>query len=186
MKKFLIVILLLGSGLGMRAQLDYFVEGDVLVSPAVGFGNPFLGGVGATTALPPISVSVDCGIEQTLTSEGTFALGGYFGFAKTRFRNTSIGPDVGSNSTHMIIGGRLSYTYPFADKFDFLAGLMAGYDIISTRDIRDNKNSTSYAASGSVFTFFLGGRYQLMENLAAVVELGYGISILRLGVSFRI
>ncbi|MFZ6053207.1 hypothetical protein [Halocola ammonii] len=187
MKKFLILIVLLGSGLGMRAQqVDNFTPGEILVSPAIGLGTPYLGGLGYSTVLPPISVSVDYGIEQDVVDEGTVSIGGYFGIAQNRFRTNYFGGEYGWNYTYIVLGPRGVYTYPIEENLDIYGGLMLGFNIATAREVGDVPGNVSSSGGGFAYDFFAGGRYFFQDNLAAMLELGYGVSILRLGVSIKI
>ncbi len=39
--------------------------------------------------------------------------------------------------------------------------------------------------SGLVSSFFIGGRYYFSDSMAAMLELGYGVAYLNLGVAFK-
>jgi hypothetical protein len=187
MKKFLILILLLSSGLGMQAQqADNFEPGEMFISPAIGLGTPYLGGFGYSTVLPPISVSVDYAIEQDIVDEGTVSVGGYFGVAQNRYRADYFGGEYGWNFTYIVIGPRGTYTYPIEENLDIYGGLMLGYNIATVKEVGDVPGNANYSAGGFAYDFFAGGRYYFKDNMAAMVELGYGVSILRLGVSFKL
>ena len=178
--------LMLCFGFASKAQqVDNFSPGELLVSPALGLGTPYW--IGYSTTLPPISVSVDYGIEQDIVDEGTVSIGGYFGIAQNRYRYNVIGSDWGWNFTHIVFGPRGTYTYPVEDKLDIYGVLMLGYSITLNNEVGDIPITANIpTTSKPVLDVSAGGRYFFQDNLAAMVEIGYGVSILRLGVSFRL
>ena len=50
----------------------------------------------------------------------------------------------------------------------------------------DILNNAGAKASGILFGAHVGARYHLSESLALNAELGYGISLLKIGVSFKL
>ena len=87
-------------------------------------------------------------------------------------------------SSTIIIGARGALHYALVDKLDTYTGLMLGYNIVSTK----YTGSTNHGASGSglSWAWYLGGRYYFNQSTAAFAELGYGVSVLNIGVAFKL
>ena len=60
---------------------------------------------------------------------------------------------------------------------------MLGYNIVSAKVTGLGAAASS---SGLAYSGFVGGRYYFSEKLAAFAEIGYGISVLTFGVSFKL
>ena len=78
------------------------------------------------------------------------------------------------------------------DRLDTYAGAMLGYEIVNTKNYgRSNDPNFDYShfinvdGSGMTFSLHLGARYYLTDNLAANIELGYGVAFANLGLSYR-
>ena len=76
------------------------------------------------------------------------------------------------------------------DKLDTYAGMLLGYNIVSSKysgtGFYDTYNTTSPSSSSLAWSMYLGGRYWFNPKIAGMVELGYGIAYLNLGVSFKL
>ena len=156
---------------------DYFQEGQVQLNAGIGLLPTYYSHT--SKVLPPVSVSAEMGISNTIS------VGGFLGVSTGR--EEWWGGDI--NYSFIIIGARGSYHFGIFDKMDTYAGLMLGYNIVSANyDDRFYDNSYDYSAAASAMTLsaYVGARYQLKEKLSLFGELGYGISVLNLGVSFKL
>ena len=81
-----------------------------------------------------------------------------------------------------------SFHYPLVDKIDTYTGILLGYQIINPKEFGNFVTGTNYssASSGVIWSWFAGGRYYLSEKMAAMAEIGYGITYLNLGVALRL
>jgi hypothetical protein len=64
---------------------------------------------------------------------------------------------------------------------------MLGYNILNSKETGDWPSGTYYSANSSAFiwAFYVGGRYYFTDSFAAMLELGYGIAWLNIGVAFK-
>ncbi|WP_338815027.1 outer membrane beta-barrel protein [Bernardetia sp. Wsw4-3y2] len=152
------------------AQAQY-EQGQLDVNLGVGLLPTFYGS-GTTQAIPPVGLSVDYGVSDKIS------IGGYAAYASTKIDGFD---DWGYNYT--IIGVRGAYHFDVgSEKFDTYAGGLLGYNIVS---FSGDDSFTGAAASAAAFSVFLGGRYRFTDNLGAFAELGYGISVLQLGLNLK-
>jgi hypothetical protein len=109
-------------------------------------------------------------------------IGAYLGYATNKYK----AGDYGWNFNHLIIGARGALHYQLVDKLDTYAGLMLGYDAVSSSLYGTNQyNILAPTPSALGLSLFIGARYYFSDNTAAFAELGYGIALLQLGVSFK-
>lgn len=150
------------------AQDHPFEKGDKVVNFGLGFGSIL--GYG-TTVLPPLSASFEAGVVDNIIEKGVIGVGVYAGFSSYKY--------VSYKMTNLVIGPRGTFHYPFLNRFDTYAGLMIGYNLY--------KSNWDYGPDngGIVSSWFLGGRYYFSKNLAAFVELGYGVAYLNVGVALK-
>jgi len=177
MKKVVFILALAVTAMGAKAQV--FEKGTNMVNLGVGFGTA-LGGLG--TARPAISASYEHGLWD-IGGPGVISLGGYIG--NTGYKYKHLGGNYKWNYT--IVGARAAYHYngfSNAEKFDLYGGLMLSYNIVSYSESGGPGLSNNYG-SGLGLTGFLGGRYLFTDNIGAFAELGYGVSVLNVGVSFK-
>jgi hypothetical protein len=63
-------------------------------------------------------------------------------------------------------------------------GAMLGYNIVGV-DYKGPGNATS-DLSAITYTAFVGARYHFTSNIGAYGEVGYGVSLLTLGLTYRL
>lgn len=186
------VIMLVGGfmlSISMYAQSPAFSQGDLVVNLGIGLGTNLYSGTGFKSTLPPISISGEYGVkEDFLTSGMTLGLGGYFGFAGSKYEQTLGTFNWGYKYSYTVIGLRGAVHYPLVDKLDTYGGLMLGYNIVSGKETGDAPLGINYDATSSsvAFSIYVGGRYYFTDNFAAMAELGYGIAYLNLGVALKL
>ena len=164
----------------VKAQM--FEEGDKVINLGIGFGSTYYTGILHSMVIPPLSASFEMGIKDGVLDEGSIGVGGYVGFSRYRWEYF----DWGYNLTNFILGGRGVFHYPLIDDLDTYAGALLGFRIVTDSEFGTpggyNYNDTS---GGLVLSFYVGGRYYFADNLAAMMELGYGISYINLGIAFK-
>lgn len=71
-------------------------------------------------------------------------------------------------------------------KIDSYAGLTLGYNIVSAKEF--GTMQVGYSASSSYFLYggHLGLRYYFSPQLGAQVELGYGLGVINVGISYKL
>ncbi len=183
MKKFFLpVILVLLISIAGWAQNTTFNEGDKVLNLGIGFGSTLYTGGFYTNRVPPVSASVEVNVKDELFDENSsLGVGGYLGYtgAKWEYMN------YGWNYSSIIIGGRGALHYQFIDKLDTYTGLMLGYNIVSSKSHGTTGTISNSVGSGFAFSWFLGGRYYFTDNLAGLLELGYGVAYINLGIALK-
>lgn len=177
MKKVIFILLVVAMATSVSAQP--FQKGTTAANVGIGLGTA-LGGLGK--ARPAISVSVDHGFWD-IGGPGVISLGGYIG--NTGYKYTDLGYTAKWN--YIVIGARGAYHYNgFTDlpNLDVYGGAMLGYNIVKyTADGAGADLSNNYG-SGIGLSGFVGGRWLFTENIGGYAELGYGVSVLAVGVTF--
>lgn len=178
MRKISLTILLLIAGTITQAQ--QFRQGTTVANLGIGLGTS-LGGLGKVR--PAISLSIDRGVWD-VGGPGVVSLGGYVG--NTGYKYTDLGYTAKWNYT--IIGLRGAYHYNgFSNipDLDVYGGAMLGYNIARySSDTNDDLLANSYG-SGIGLSGFIGGRWFFTEKLGVHAELGYGVSILAIGLTYK-
>ncbi len=169
------------AALNVSAQKTSFAQKDNVVGVGIGFGgNMYAGYYGSgIKRIPAISAYYEHCVKDNLWDEkSSIGVGGLLGYASAKTDYWK--------SSNIIIGARGALHYAFLDKLDTYTGLMLGYDIVSFKWEDDLWNNyASGAASGFTWSWFVGARYYFTDSFAAFAELGYGVAILNLGVSFK-
>jgi len=188
MKKFLFskilvaFLTLLGFNCGVSAQTGIFMEGDMVINAGVGIGTYINHDTNMNTfsmTIPPISGSFEyCILDRLIDGEGSVGIGGYLSYILFRGKDKITGGN-GFNVGDLVIGPRGLFHYQFIDNLDTYAGVMVGYDIVSF--------SQPNGTAGSKFcpAFFVGARYYFTNNFGVFGELGYGVSLLQLGFTYK-
>ncbi|PID88663.1 MAG: hypothetical protein CSB03_00185 [Bacteroidia bacterium] len=180
MKKIYLLFFVLLTAFAAQAQTSN-QKGDLFLNAGVGIGT-----YGATNlSIPPITVSADYTLKDKLFDEySSLSAGAYLGYYGT---SSSYGA-FSSRWSNFLLGGRGAVHYSFVDKLDTYAGLMLGYDIVSytTKGELRSVNLNDSSSNGNfIFSAFVGARYFFTETIGAYAEIGYGLSALELGVSFK-
>ena len=154
----------------------HFKKGDVDINAGIGLLKTYYSST--STVMPPISVSGEYGVSDKIS------VGGFIGFSTAK--EEWLGGQI--DYSFLIIGARGSYHLTIWDKMDTYAGLMLGYNKVSADydNTVDGIFDFDVAASGVALSAYIGGRYPIKENLSVYGEIGYGISVLNLGVSFKL
>ncbi|WP_291722274.1 porin family protein [Bernardetia sp.] len=152
------------------AQAQY-EQGQLDVNLGVGLLPTFFGS-GTSQAIPPVGLSVEYGVTDNIS------VGGYAAYASTKIDGFD---DWGYNYT--ILGARGAYHFNVNnERFDPYVGALLGYNIVS---FTGDDDFTGATASGFAWSGFLGARYRFTDNIGVFGELGYGISILQLGLNLK-
>ena len=177
MKKVLFITVL-AMLLSSPTFAQQFQKGTSAINLGIGFGSA-LGGLG--TGRPAISGSFEYGMWEA--GPGVISLGGYIG--NTGYRYSSEGYTQKWNYT--VVGARSAYhlhAFETVPQLDPYAGLMIGYNIASYSVTGGYEGPNTYG-SGLGYSLFLGARWFFTNNIAVFVELGYGVSAINAGVSFK-
>lgn len=171
MKKVLVLIVLVVFSLSqLQAQESTFNKGDKVANFGLGIGSSL--GYGSTS-IPPISASFEVAVVDNIIDKGVIGVGGYLGFSSYKYYDYKL--------TNIVIGPRGTFHYPFVDKLDTYAGLMIGYN--AYHDNWSGDYGPNYG--GIVSAWFVGGRYYFSDKFAGMLELGYGVFNINLGVALK-
>jgi len=191
MKKIsLFVLIVLFSFAQLSAQEPSFLKGDKVLNVGLGLGSTFYTGLYYKTQIPPLSASLDYGIvdfNEGVLAKAVIGVGPYVGFASYKWEYTYLGSNWGYRYTNIILGARGTFHYPFLDKLDTYTGLLLGFKIVSAKEFGTYIAGYDYSASSSgiAYSWFIGARYYFTESFAAMLELGYGISYLNIGIALK-
>jgi hypothetical protein len=187
MKKVLITLFVAVMALQLSAQDNLLTKGEKVLNLGIGLGTSLYSGSGNTSSVPPVSASFEVGVKDDVLDVGSIGIGGYIGYASWKWEYAGFGNVWGWKYTDLIIGARGNFHYPLVDKLDTYAGLLLGAEIISSKEIGNIDPNYNYDATsgGVIYSIFAGGRYYFTDNFAAMLELGYGISYLNLGVALK-
>ncbi len=177
---FVVVILSLPQ---LLAQDPTFEKGDKVLNLGIGFGSAWYTGVGFKSQIPPVSASFEIGIVDNILEKGVIGVGGYFGYSSYKYNYGS--NDYGWKYTNLFIGARGNFHYPLANKLDTYVGLTIGVNVVSEKAF-GGYTGTSFGSYGGLRTAeFIGARYYFSDSFAAMLELGYGVSYLNLGIALK-
>lgn len=180
-KRILLFTLAVLFGFSVDAQNTTFNQGDKVLNLGLGLGGTYFGRY-YSTVIPPLSGSFEVGIKDELFDENSsLGVGGFVGFSSSRYS----GWGSAYGFSNIVLGGRGSLHYQFIEKLDTYAGLMLGFRIVSWRSTSGGFNYGSAAGSGLATAIYVGGRYYFTDNIAGMLELGYGVAWLNFGVAFR-
>lgn len=171
MKKTIILLAMAFFGFVTVSQAQYD-QGQMDANVGIGLGATF--GTGSVQ-LPPVSFSLDYGFNENIS------IGGYLGYS-------SFKQEVMTWSwkyTYLIVGVRGAYHLALVDKLDTYGGIMLGYNIASAKFDGTLTGMPEPKVGGIAYSGFVGARYHFGEKFGVFGELGYGISILNIGLTMK-
>lgn len=187
MKKLLIFALVLIAYQSGYAQTEQFKKGQLDFQAGVGFINSLNitlneAGVGGSIkskfAFPPPTVSLDYGITDEIS------IGGYVNYTDVEYRMSN-GDFIEQNKIIMI-GARGLYHVDLLPKLDTYGGLGLAYGSLKATAPEPFGGGTMASTSGDLYyQFIAGGRYRFTKNTGVFVELGYGVTVINLGLNIK-
>lgn len=174
-----------------------FAKGDNIFNIGVGFGH-FYGIFSGIVGFPSVNLSYENVFYSFAGGKGAIGLGGTLGWWHGRYTNNywlGYYDDYKASYNRYAVGVRCVVHYDLFDvpKLDTYAGLNVGAYLGTSRvrytdpiDPAYNYDSRSASAYG-MYGFFVGARYYTGKNnkFGFFGELGYGLSVLRLGIALR-
>ncbi len=167
-----------------------FDIGDDVIGLTFGIGGHYTAsGSGYSSQSPAIGIMYEKGMPWE-AGPGVISLGGYLGYKSLRYKSVIFPYTYDWRWNYTILGVRGGYHYEFADNLDTYGGLMLAYYAVNFRDKSFGETGYPYiytgaSASGFDLSIYLGGRYYFSDHFAALLELGYGIAYLNLGVAYK-
>ncbi len=138
--------------------------------------------------MPAIAVTYDKGFKEV--GPGTIGIGGIIAYKGASYEYPAPWAGEKAKWTNIIVGARGTYHLHMKNnKFDPYAGLLLGIRYTSYSNTFYDKFPTAigmvdydgvYLQSG----LFIGAKYNFSAKAGVFAELGYDVSLLRLGVSF--
>lgn len=188
MAKLTFVTVFLMVVLTSYGQTSQFKKGQIDINAGLGFITPLfdISGYDVKTKTPPISLTVGYGINDELS------VGLYLASAKDDVYGTLV-DNFGrsyyakqSVISHFLIGGRLLYHFELSSRLDTYAGGMLGYNSVSEKAEPNVQLYGDTKAKGFTYSFLVGGRYRLSERIGPFLELGYGVTLINLGLNIKL
>ena len=177
LKSILIVLVAMASSIIVKGQV--FTEGTNIISAGIGIPNVLknqFNQIGANAKGSPVVLG---SFEHGLNDE--WSIGGIVAYSTTSVNDEVLGFKYEGKWKFLIIGAKIDYHFG-NEKVDIYGGSVLGYASIS-ETILDKKIAT---ISGFVYYPHLGIRYPFSKNVHGFTEIGYGISILNLGLSISL
>jgi len=174
------ILILLACFAVAIAQAQPFQKGTTTANMGIGLGTT-LGGLGK--ARPAVSASVDHGI-WSIGGPGVISLGGYVGNTGYKYRYSG----YTAKWNYTVIGARGAYHYNGFEKvpdLDVYGGVMLGYNIMKYSSDDSEEHFSGNYDDGLGFSCFVGGRWFFSDSFGVYGELGYGVSVLNVGVTFK-
>jgi hypothetical protein len=183
MKKILLLLVVMSFSLAqLNAQESTFLKGDKVLNVGIGFGTTLYSGTYYKSQIPPISASLEFGVADNILEKGVIGVGPYLGYSSYKYEYSG----WGWKYTNIIIGARGNFHYPLVNKLDTYTGLLLGYNVSSSKEFGTSSGYDYNASSGGiVWAWFIGGRYYFSDNFGAMLELGYGVAYLNLGIALK-
>lgn len=166
------------------SQAQEVKQGDKVLNLGIGLGSALYSGSYYKSSVPPISASLEVVVKDELfDGKGALGLGGYLGYSAYKWEYSG----WGYKYTNIIIGPRGYVHYGFIDKLDTYAGLLIGYNVVSSSEFGNSIPGYNYSSSGGglIWSGFIGGRYFFSDKLAGMLELGSGITYLNIGIALK-
>ncbi len=175
---------------GRQNDLAY-KAGQVELQAGIGLLSTFVS-MSAKTKTPPVSVVLNYRVKDF------FSVGAYFGYASTGYRenakdidgNSVKGNDFKLRNKFYLTGLRLQAHYS-QGQVDFYGGAMLGYNfsrIDTNSDEEIQRAEGILIEEGSLVTFsgYIGLKFITESKLGFYGEIGYGASLVTIGLTYRI
>jgi hypothetical protein len=186
MKKLLLMAV---TGLSLSVHAQEFVKGTNIVSAGIGLGSSILS-YSAASQTPALSLQYERGVWD-IGGPGVISLGGYIGYKGYSYSGKAGAYSYDQKWHYTVVGIRSAYHYNGfnVDKLDVYGGAMLSYNHLSYT-YSDNGGAGGVSGSGSYgsavgLSLYVGGRYFFTDNIAALIELGYGVAYLNVGIAIK-
>ena len=186
-KKLMFMLLVLFSASTINAQLE---KGDAMFNLGIGMSSYYTSGSGFKATLPPLEASYESFVGDS------FSVGGFLGYYGAKYEQELFSVDTKINYSYLSFGALGNYHFVNQETFNVYAGVKLGYVSaktkitmkISDKTLVDDEILTKVGAtaSGVLFGAHVGALYHISESLALNAELGYGIALLKIGVSLKL
>lgn len=161
--------------------------GDKLLSLGIGFIKQLPDGNSEKMTIPPVPISFEYVIKDDLfEGNGALGIGGFLGYTAAK-QDSYYGT---YKTSRLIIGARGYVHYALVEKLDTYAGVLIGYKSDATKysydDEQTNSPNQKFTDGTPTLNVFAGARYFFNDKIAGMAELGWGISIVTIGVAIKL
>jgi hypothetical protein len=183
-KKNLLFSLVAGLAFSFATQAQVYENGKNYLNAGIGVGTFYRG--------LPFGLSYERGVTDDIS------VGGFFDYSAAKYSYGSLGGFFGNSLdgrlTILFVGARASYHFNKLlnmdnNKVDLYGGAALGFRSVSWKyddeDLNNNSLFSDPYSSGILFGIHAGARYMFSENIGGFAELGYGVSVLKLGLAVK-
>ncbi len=186
---------LLFSSVSNAQNAPAFDKGDNTIGLSIGLGVNYAYYNNAVN-LPAFTLLYDHGTFGEV-GPGTIGIGGIVGLKTSTYTYPASYGDYKATWTNYIIAARGTYHLTILkdknNKFDPYAGIVLGVRINKYTDTYNDYYYSTYnryyytnrASASAVKGVFIGAKYNFAKFFGAFAELGYDISIIRVGLNFN-
>lgn len=161
-----------------------FKAGQVELQAGIGLLSTFVS-VNAKTKTPPVNLILNYRVKDF------FSVGAYFGYSSTVYKDDAVKNDEFKLKNNFYLTGLRVQGHYTQGQIDFYGGAMLGYNFsrIDT-NIEDVKNRPEgvLIEEGDLITYsgYIGLKYITPSKLGFYGEVGYGASIVSIGLTYRL
>ncbi len=187
MKKVLIFALVVIACQHGYAQTEQFKKGQMDFQAGLGFINSLnitlneagvRGSIKSKFAYPPLTLGLDYGVTDEIS------VGGYANYTDVEYRLS--GGDFVERDKIIMIGARGLYHVNLLPNLDTYGGLGRAYGSMKATAPEPFGDGNITSTSGDLYyQFIAGGRYRFTPNTGVFLELGYGVTVINLGLNVK-
>ncbi|MCF6297654.1 MAG: porin family protein [Flavobacteriaceae bacterium] len=174
-----------------NAQSQQLSKENSLLNISFGLSSYYNSGSGFKTKIPPLEASYEKMLSESIS------IGGFIGMYKSEYfySNSALNYDTTISFNYLNIGVVSNYHFVNTDTFNVYAGARLGYLSAKTKyddSYPEGSNDLlealdlGFSTSGVLFGAQIGARYFVSDSFAVNAELGYGIALLRLGITYKL
>lgn len=192
MRNFVLIVCLTAACLfNLSAQDTKMEAGDVTISAGIGVIPTFFAD-NSTTLVPPVSLRLGYRVSPM------FSISAYGGYSSSE-TGEIINPNESISRYRndlLIVGLQPAIHSTYFDNWDIYGGFLIGYNIPMVDNtttypedqiIDDVQPSFSRPAENNInFSGFIGASYYFGKHTGVFAEVGYGVSLLNLGVNIKL
>lgn len=162
-------------------------KGNSMINLGLGIESEYVTGSETKITFPQSEGSYEIMINDNIS------IGAFIGYFATEYDDYGIlvnnaDDDLTYLDLNYLFGGVLgNYHFVNTDKFNAYAGGKLGYSKLSASfDVIYQNAGFGINDSEMIYDAHIGGRYFLSDGIALNAELGFGISLLKVGITFKL
>ena len=129
--------------------------------------------------IPPIPISFEYIVKNDLfNGNGALGIGGFVGYTAAK--------RGGDKDSRFIIGARGYVHYAIVEKLDTYTGALFGHKSDISKSNGGDRHDEKSSEVKPTLNVFAGCRYFFNDKIAGMAELGWGISIVTIGVAIKL